>query len=133
MTRRNGLLRLLAVTALLVSTVPGPALAVERKTLPNKHDLKQLIATATTAEDHERLATYYRQEARRLEAATKEHQEMAEEYYRDPSRHPIPKYPTMGQHCRDLAGYYAQGATKAATLAALHEQLATDIAKSAGH
>ncbi len=90
----------------------------------SKKELKALIAGAKTPEDHLNLAEYYRAEAARLIAKQHEHEEEAADYFRDPSRHPGPKYPTLGQHCRDLAYYYGKGAQSAQALAAAHEGMA---------
>ncbi len=92
----------------------------------SRQQLKSLISSAKTPADHQRLAAHYRDEAERLKAKQREHEEEAEEYYKDPFRHPGPKYPTLGQHCRDLAGFYGVAAQKALTMADLHERLAQE-------
>ena len=43
---------------------------------------------------------------------------------------PIPKWPTYGQHCKDLAAYYEAQARKELTLADLHELMAEKAGKS---
>ena len=88
-----------------------------------KKQLKALIASAKTPEDHMKLAAYYRGEAERLQAKQTEHQEEAAEYYKNPLQHPGPKYPTLGQHCRDLAYYYGKAAESARSFASGHEQM----------
>jgi hypothetical protein len=90
----------------------------------SKEQVKELIGSARTAADHERLAAYYQDEAARLQAEQRDHNEQAAEYLKNPSSHPVPKYPTMGQHCRELADYYGQAAKKATELASMHEELA---------
>lgn len=90
----------------------------------SKKQLKALVAGAKSPEDHLKLAAYYRAETARLTAKQREHEEEAAEYYKDPSQHPTPKYPTLGQHCRDLAYYYGKGAQSAQALAASHEAMA---------
>jgi hypothetical protein len=91
-----------------------------------KREVKALIASANTAADHQKLALYFRDEVARLRAKQQEHEEEAAEYFKNPSRHPIPKYPTLGQHCRDLAASYKMGAQQAIKLAELHESLAKE-------
>ena len=115
------------VTLALVTLVLAPlgARAAQPSVRMNKKQLKTLIADAKTSDDHMRLAAYYRGEADRLKAQQKEHEEEAAEYYKDPSRHPVPKYPTLGQHCRDLAYYYGKGAESALALASAHERMAS--------
>lgn len=113
------------VTLALVTLALAPFVrAAEPAARMNKKQLKALITNAKTPEDHMRLAGYYRDEAERLKAQQKEHEEEAAEYYKDPSRHPVPKYPTLGQHCRDLAYYYGKGAESALALASAHERMA---------
>lgn len=73
----------------------------------SKKELKQLVATAKTAEDHLRIAAYYRDEAQKLEEKKNEHTEMGAEYDRNPQRYPTK--PSPGQHCsfgacQDAAG-----------------------------
>lgn len=91
-----------------------------------KKEVKALIASAKTPGDHEQLAAYYRGEAEGLTAEQREHEEELQEYYKNSSRYPG-KYPTMGDHCRSLAGYYGKAAQKALALADMHEQLAKEV------
>jgi len=42
----------------------------------------------------------------------------------DPSRHPVPKWPTLGVHCKDLAGYYTKAAKEAEQMASMHDEMA---------
>lgn len=115
---------ILALALVLLILPPLGARAAQPSVRMNKKQLKTLIASAKTPDDHMRLAAYYRGEADRLKTQQKEHEEEAAEYYKDPSRHPIPKYPTLGQHCRDLAYYYGKGAESALALASAHDRAA---------
>ena len=98
-------------------SVEGNAQKLSRK------EVKTLIATAKTASDHERLAAYYRDEAASLTAEESEHEEELKEYYANSSRYPG-KYPSIGDHCRELAGYYKMAAHTALVMADVHGQLA---------
>ena len=111
-------------TATLMLVASAAMYAVEPAPPLTKPEVKQLIQTANTPEDHRKLAAYYHWEAQRLQEEASDHTEMGAEYAKNPSSHPVPKYPTMGQHCRDLAGYFRQASKKAAQLAAMHDQLA---------
>lgn len=112
---------LLSIAAALALAQPaGQTQGLTRK------ELKGLIASAKTAADHERIAVYYRAQAQQLEAKHREHEEDLAEYYRNPSRYPS-KYPTMGDHCRSLAGYYKMAVERAANLAEIHEKLAREV------
>mgnify|MGYP000844670351 CR=1 FL=1 len=99
--------------------------ATPRETLTRK-ELKALIASAKTPADHERIAAYYRSESLRLATKSREHEEDLAEYYRAPWRYPG-KYPTMGDHCRSLAGHYKLAAERAAARAVIHERLAQEV------
>ena len=122
-TRCRSTVRAVLAMALL-SVVMGQGAPQPEKL--SRQQLKSLISSAKTPADHQRLGAYYRDEAARLNAKQREHEEEAAEYYKDPSRHPGPKYPTLGQHCRDLAGYYGVAAKKALTMADMHEALALE-------
>lgn len=119
--RKIIVLLLSSVTAAMLS--PLRAKAEQEKSALTKKDLKALIANAKTPEDHHRIAAYYRSEAESLTLKQREHEEDLAEYYRS-SSHYSSKYPTMGDHCRQLAGYYGLAARKAQALAEMHEELA---------
>ncbi len=106
----------------LVSPVAQPASQHEKLT---KKELTALIASATTAAEHKRIAAIYRLEAQRLEAKRREHEEELAEYYKNQLRYPS-KYPTMGDHCRSLSEYYKMASQQATTLAEMHEKLAQE-------
>ena len=100
--------------------VKGPSQASSTKT-----ELKQLIATAKSPQDHRRIAAYYQEEAKRLDDKKKEHTEMGAEYDRNPQRYPSKL--GLGQHCRNLAGYYGLAEQKALELAGMHEEMAKQL------
>jgi len=106
--------------------VLGPQAAqIPAKPSMTKKEVKQLIATAESAEDHLRIAAYYAEEANRLDEKKKEHTEMGAEYDKNPQRYPSKL--ALGQHCRNLAGYYASAEEKALELAAAHEEMAKQL------
>jgi hypothetical protein len=117
------------VVALAIGITGFGASAVEPKPVMSKKEVKALIQTAKTPEDHMKLARYYHYEANQLEAEVKDHEEMAKEYFRVPGSRPTLKYPSMSAHCRDLSAYYAQAAKKAEQMAVMHEEMAKDAAK----
>ncbi len=121
--RCNFTVRAVLAMALLSVAVGQGAPQQEKVT---RQQLKSLISSANAPADHQRLASYYRDEAARLKAKRREHEEEAAEFYKNPSRHPGPRYPTLGQHCRDLAGYYATVVQKTLTMANMHETLAQE-------
>lgn len=121
--------RMAAMLIAAAGLVAIPAGAVEPQAPLTKKEVKQLIRTAKSGTDHMRLAGYYRFEQKRLEGEVAEHREMAAAYHKDISRQPVPKYPTMGQHCETLVKNYAEAAKEAGQLAAMHEQMAKEAAK----
>jgi hypothetical protein len=88
------------LVALAIGITGFGASAVEPKPVMSKKEVKALIQTAKTPEDHMKLARNYHYEANTLEAAAKDHDEMSTEYLRVPGSRPTLKYPTMGAHCR---------------------------------
>lgn len=102
------------------------SVAAQKSVKLSKQELKALIANAKTPADHEKLAAHYRAEAEHLKAEQEDHAEEAAAYFKDPSSHPVPKWPTMGQHCKDLAASYGMAAQKALSLADSHEKMAQE-------
>lgn len=98
--------------------------SAQPETRMSKKEMKELIVNAKSKEDHQKLASYYKQEADRLLAEAKEHEEMAEMYRKNP--HPLEQKHPMAVgagHCRYVAQRYRQAAAKTQTLAAFHEGL----------
>ena len=100
----------------------------EHKDKLGKKELKVLIATAKTPEEHLRLAAHYRAEANEYLARQKQHEADEKEYNSNPRKYPT-KYPTPAQHCRDWAYNDGQSARNALALAEIHEAMAQDAAK----
>jgi hypothetical protein len=90
-----------------------------------KGELKELIATAKSPEDHRKIAAYYEEEAKKLDEMKKEHTEMGAEYDKNPQRYPSKL--GLGQHCRNLAGYYGLAEQNALELAAMHKEMAKQL------
>ena len=126
--RINLFAALLVLTLSLSSFVPV-SLAAANKTTLTKKELKVLLRTAKEPPEHRKIAEYYRQEAQKLTASSKEHLELAEIYAKKP---PFPameaKHGTsFGQgasHCRLWAQLDAEQAKEVESLAALHEYMA---------
>jgi hypothetical protein len=118
---------LLSVTLALFVGMPLTSWAAGDK-LPvlTAKDVKALIATAKTPEQHLRVASYFRHEAEKYEAEAKDHVEMEEAY----RQNPLPKNIGGGSgpisHCEILAKSSQQMATTARELAAEHEQMAKE-------
>lgn len=129
MPRTKSLIGFLAI-ALALGTPAFGAMAQTHATNQaqelSKKEVKLLIANARTSEDHERLAAYFRAEGEHLKSEQQEHREMLDAYLKNPTSHPIPRWPTLGVHCRDLVFYYGKAAEQAFALADLHDQMAKE-------
>lgn len=96
--------------------------------LLTKKELKTLVATAKTPADHMKLARHFKQEADRLEAEAKEHEELAAEYRKTPVA-AATKTPMSGhsaEHCEYFAKSTREAAKAARELAASHEKMAKE-------
>ena len=114
----------LTIVSLMFLTV-GSTAAGQRPSL-SKKEVKALIASAKTKEDHLKLADYYKAETERLEAAAKDHDEMAEMYRKNPTPMAVKHPEAFGEgHCHEMARRYRDDAAKAQQLAAMQEQLAS--------
>ena len=115
-------LALIAMASILTATLASG------QTL-SKAELKQLIGTASTPQDHERLAKHFDAKAAELDAQAAEHEEMAVEYTRKPSGHEQ-KHPMSGvtaAHCKTFAAKFREAAKEARQLAADHRQMAKSV------
>ena len=117
-------LTIVSLTFLVFLTV-GNTAAGQRPSL-SKKEVKALIASARTKEDHLKLADYYKAETERLEAAAKDHDEMAEMYRKNPTPMAVKHPEAIGEgHCHEMARRYREAAAKTQQLAAIQEQLAS--------
>jgi hypothetical protein len=91
----------------------------------SKKEVKALIASAKTKEDHLKLADYYEGETARLEAEATDHDEMAEMYRKNPTPLAVKHPEAIGEgHCKEIARRFRESATKTQELAAMHEEMA---------
>jgi hypothetical protein len=107
----------LATTVLSVAA-QDHAMSMKENQLTRK-EVKALIVSAKTPEDHMKLAAYFRGEAKRQEAAAKYHDEMAELY----KNNPAPKE-EMAKHCKVFADEARKAAEAANSMADEHEKMA---------
>ena len=96
----------------------------------SKKEVKALIASAKTKEDHLKLADYYEGETARLEAEANDHAEMAEMYRKNPTPLAVKHPEAIGEgHCKEIARRFRESATKTQELAAMHEEMAKAAAQ----
>jgi hypothetical protein len=129
--RRNLFVTVLTVSLALLSLAPAYSVAGDKKPVISKKELKVLLKTATEPADHQKIAQYYRHEALLLTNSSKEHQELAAIYEKNP-----PNYPgkggagyEFGKHCQHFAELQAEAAKEAEALATLHEDMAKEAAQ----
>jgi len=92
----------------------------------SKAELKKLVATANTPQDHERIAKHFDAKAAQYETDAKDHEELASEYAKSGDTH-AQKHPNSGltaEHCRHFAAQARRAAEEARRLAADHRTMA---------
>jgi hypothetical protein len=82
------------------------------RTIVSKHDLQVALQTARTSEDHERIAAYYQEQAKKLQIKEKEEQDLANYFLTHPSMYGK-QYPTPYQNHKGQADYYHKAVTQA--------------------
>jgi hypothetical protein len=124
-TTRNASIILAIVLLALLSFVRTSSVTAGSKPTLTKKELKALIASAKTKDDHQKLADYYKAETVRLEAEAKDHDEMAEAYKKNPSPMAVKHPEAIGEgHCHEMARRFRETAAQAQELAAMHEDMA---------
>jgi hypothetical protein len=122
------------IALLLLSFAPAYSAAQHKKPVISKKELTVLLKTATEPADHQKIADYYRQEAARLTASSKEHAQLAEIYAKNPpfagmeSKHGA-GFGQGASHCNKWAELQAEEAKEAEALAAMHEDMAKQAAQ----
>ena len=113
---------MLAMTITVIAQVP-PTAPVKPEKL-SKGELRSLIATAATPEQHMRLARYYEAKAQRSLAESNEQQKMAEQFKRNPMMNNDKRVFGTVDHCEYYAQFFKQQAVKMQNLAHMQEQMA---------
>jgi len=110
------------IVAAVLST---PAAVAQQEQAITKRQVKQLLASATSPEDHQKLAAYFAQEADRLTSQAATHAEEAVTREKTPNYFAVKSPAVFGpQHCRDQAARLRRDAAKAETLAEQHREMA---------
>jgi len=95
--------------------------------------MAEMIATASSTQDHTTLATQYASDAQSLRDLAAHHERMAKTYGNLASGAGKGGYAGMAAHCHKLAAKFAEAAEEYAQLASLHQQFAAELAaKSTG-
>lgn len=109
----------------------GTVLKADDHGLLSKQELKSLVASAKSAQDHERLARHFDAKASELEAESKEHRELAAQYKANPTMHES-KHPMSAEtagHCQYFADDLHKASERARQMANDHRQMAKRVAK----
>jgi hypothetical protein len=130
-TRMLTVLGMVLALAVVVGPVAGQTPA---PTPLSKTDVKELVANAKTAADHERLAQYFDAKATALRADVTEHEELAKIYRALPqagtgAAHKLPTFPQGGSHCDDYAASLKKAAQDASQLATMHKRAAEELGR----
>jgi hypothetical protein len=88
------------------------SLSAAPRTIVSKKDLNVALKTAKTPEDHQRIATYYQEQAKKLQVKENEERDLANYYLTHPSMYGK-QYPTPYQNHKGLRDYYHQAAAQA--------------------
>lgn len=117
--------RLLVVLLGILSFV-ALGFAVERPRELSKKELQKLLTTASTPQDHLRLAGHFEAKAKKYEAEAASHAESAKMYRAKPTVSEVkrPMAPDTAAHCDYLAESLGKAAKEARALAAAHEAMA---------
>jgi hypothetical protein len=119
--------RILSVVMLSVM-IGAAGTAAESPKMLSKKELKTLLATASTAEDHNRMAEHYRLKAEKLEANANDPIGMAKVYRARGgaagTKWPLSTYTT--KHCEDLAQHLQKAAKDTRSLSAVHPEMAKE-------
>ena len=131
MKKVNSILMKMVWFPALAILVAGTFLWADDSGLLSKQELKTLITSAKTMQDHERVARHFKAKADELEAEAKEHTELAAQYKANqtshPTKHPL-NMPTAA-HCQYLAADLHKAAERARELAADHREMAKQALK----
>jgi len=113
----SGLVIILIAAVMVVSFISG---AIGKAS--EEEEMSKLIETASTPEDHMKIAGFYEKEAARLEEKANSHAAMAEAYRRRTK--PIPG---MVQHCSNLSKKYKDAAAEYRAMASEHMKMAPEM------
>jgi hypothetical protein len=99
-----------------VMGVPGKA--------SDEQDINKLIQTATTPEDHMKIANYYEKQAEEAEVSARAHASMAASY--ESRGKPLPG---PAKHCSNLSKDYTKAAEEYKAMAKEHKKMAEESQK----
>jgi hypothetical protein len=129
MKRIGSIFALMFAMTITVIAQVSPTSPVKPEKL-SKSELRSLITTATTPEQHMRLAQYYEAKAQRYFAESNEHQKMAEQFKKNPMMNNGKRVFRTVNHCEYYAQSFKQQAVKMQNLVHMQEEMAAAAAGS---
>ena len=130
MFKRRNIFRLRTAVVVGLMSVLAVAVSVRANDtkLLKKSELKDLIANAKTAADHERIAQRFDAEAAQWEAEANTHEELAQYYRRnpDPAAWRYSRSPRSFEHCDSIVKDLRRAAQESRQLAADHREMAKE-------
>jgi hypothetical protein len=118
---RRSLILVIGLTATFLLSyfiigVPGKA--------SEEEEINKLIQTATTPEDHMKIADYYQKQAEKMEVSAHSHASMAASY--ENRGKPLPG---LAKHCSNLSKDYEKAAKEYRAMAMEHKKMAEEMQK----
>jgi hypothetical protein len=117
---------ILSIALALTLTAFSQAQSAPKSEKLSEQQLLSLITTAKTPADHTRIADYYQAQAKNYLAQSKEHEQMAAAYKKNPVTSSSKFATQTVNHCDYLAQSFKKDADRVQDLAKLHEQMAKD-------
>jgi hypothetical protein len=117
---------ILSIALDLTLTAFSQAQSAPKSEKLSEQQLLSLITTAKTPADHTRIADYYQAQAKNYLAQSKEHEQMAAAYKKNPVTSSSKFATQTVNHCDYLAQSFKKDADRVQDLAKLHEQMAKD-------
>ena len=113
--------------ALLTLTTSAGVAAGQSTDLLTSKQVRDLVATAATPDDHMKLSRHFTALAATYDAEAADHRELAAAYRKAPtaSETKRPGAPDTASHCERFAQSTASAAKEARAMAAAHERMAT--------
>jgi hypothetical protein len=117
---------ILSFALALIFTASSQAQSTAKSEKLSKQQLISLIATAKTPADHTRIADYYQAQSASFLAESKEHEQMAAAYRKNPMTNSSKFVTGSVDHCDYIAQSLKKDADQAQDLAKLHEEMAKE-------
>jgi hypothetical protein len=116
------------VLALVLSASTVAVAGQDSKDLLEPKQVEQLVETAHTAADHQKLSRHYAALAAKYDADAARHKKLAARYRKSPtaSETKRPGAPDTAAHCDRFARLAGDAAKEAAAMAAAHERMASE-------